>query len=141
VILQASQENLELDEKIDSCKLSTLKTDREEAALREELRENQIALTAASNMERDLSTKTREVEQDLETMAHDLEAMKLTHGAHVEGLRAASEVTWHGGHDKLANDMGKLQTLTMVLPQLEEDLVEVRTAPPYRTKSGLHGRT
>ena len=78
-VQRTSTQSLDLDEKIDTCKLTTLRIDREEAHLREELSENQRALTAARSQGSELRSKITNTEADLQAISEDLDRWVQNH--------------------------------------------------------------
>lgn len=122
-IQEATQQALSLDERIDASKLGALQLEASEAEVKEELHEIHAQREGEEKKLADLQHKIAETQQELNARDADLQRLSVAMGQHSTSL-GVSSADHYSGQEKLAKDMGDLETLSAVLPQLDEDIAE-----------------
>jgi len=113
-IQEATQQALSLDERIDASKLGALQLEASEAEVKEELHEIHAQREGEEKKLADLQHKIAETQQELNARDADLQRLSVAMGQHSTSL-GVSSADHYSGQEKLAKDMGDLETLSAVL--------------------------
>lgn len=122
-IAAASAKALSMDEKIDEAKLSALHLEASEDELKQELDEVHALRVAEETKAQEMQAKIVQTQADLNARDEDLRRIKRSMEQHAGSLDSHQGDHFQG-QEKLAKDMGDLETLSAVLPQLDEDIRE-----------------
>lgn len=122
-IAAASAKALGMDEKLDEAKLSALHLEASEDELKQELDEVHALRVAEETKAQEMQAKIVQTQADLNARDEDLRRIKRSMEQYAGSL-GSHQGDHFQGQEKLAKDMGDLETLSAVLPQLDEDIRE-----------------
>ena len=122
-IAEASAKALNMDERIDEAKLSALHLEASEDELKQEFEEVHALRVAEETKAQEMQAKIAQTQSDLNARDEDLRRIKRSMEQHAGSLDG-HQGDHFKGQEKLAKDMGDLETLSNVLPHLDEDIRE-----------------
>jgi chromosome segregation ATPase len=122
-IQEASAQALSLDEKLDEAHVNSVELEANEQEIKQEVEEVHAQRVAEEQKAADMQAKIVATQGELNMRDEEIRRIKRTMEEHAGVLGAHSGDHFHG-QEKLAKDMGDLESLSAVIPHLDQDIRE-----------------